>query len=205
MKFSIIMPSYLGEYKRAAKDRDTKIVRAIESVLKQSHEDWELIIISDGCEKTVEIVKPFFYKHLPKIRLLQIEKQKVWSGAVRNAGIFKATGDVICYLDIDDYFGDDHLKILNDNFGDSDWIWFDYLSYNIAKKCFDTYESDIFKQGRCGTSSVAHRRSMNIYWRNNTYLHDWVLINQLRSKSRKFHKIPTSQYCVCHVPLILDV
>ena len=74
MKFSIIMPSYLGEYKRAAKDRDTKIVRAIESVLKQSHEDWELIIISDGCEKTVEIVKPFFYKHLPRCQRVLVTK-----------------------------------------------------------------------------------------------------------------------------------
>ena len=54
---SIIMPSYLGAYKKAAKDRDRKIVRAINSVVKQTYKDWELIVIADGCNKTVDIVQ----------------------------------------------------------------------------------------------------------------------------------------------------
>ena len=44
---SVIMPSYLGAYKNAAKDRDRKIVRAINSVVRQTYKDWELIIIAD--------------------------------------------------------------------------------------------------------------------------------------------------------------
>lgn len=205
MKYSVIMPSYLGDYPNAAKDRDKKIIRAIESVLAQSHPDWELIIISDGCDKTVEICHPYMMEYLPKIRILKIEKQKLWSGAVRNAGIFKAEGDVICYLDIDDYFGPDHLKNLDDNFGDCDWVWFDYLSYNRAKKRFDTFESNISIQGQCGTSSVAHKRSLNAFWGDNTYLHDWRFINSLKFMSKNYKKIPPSQYCVCHVPTLLDV
>ena len=54
---SIIMPSYLGAYKHAAKDRDKKIVRAIYSVCRQTYKDWELVVIADGCNKTVDIVQ----------------------------------------------------------------------------------------------------------------------------------------------------
>ena len=53
-KFSVIMPSFLGEYSRAAQNREDKIVRAIDSCLDQEY--YELIIIADGCQKTVDIV-----------------------------------------------------------------------------------------------------------------------------------------------------
>jgi glycosyltransferase involved in cell wall biosynthesis len=72
MRFSIIVASNLGNYaSNLAKDRDKKIVRMIESVMVQTFQDFELIIVADGCEKTIEICKPYFYEYLPKIRLFQ--------------------------------------------------------------------------------------------------------------------------------------
>ena len=96
---SVVMPSYLGAYKRAAKNRDDKIVRAIKSVQVQTYKDWELLVIADGCEKTVEIVSAIKDK---KVKLHSISKQALWSGAVRNKGLSEAIGDYACYLDIDD-------------------------------------------------------------------------------------------------------
>ena len=82
-KISIIMPSYLGDYPMAAKDRELKIHRAIYSVLKQEYENWELIIIADGCNKTVDIINK--YKD-NRIILISVTKQRIYSD-IRNIGI----------------------------------------------------------------------------------------------------------------------
>jgi len=123
------MPSTLSNYHGAASNREEKIVRAIESVLKQTFQDFELIVVSDGCDKTIEIVEPYFYEYMPKIRLLKIPKQPTWSGKVRNAGISRAEGEIITFIDSDDYVGENHLQIINDNFGEMDWVYADHFIY----------------------------------------------------------------------------
>jgi glycosyltransferase involved in cell wall biosynthesis len=204
MRFSIVMASFLGKYKRSAMHRDKKIVRAIQSVLDQTLSDWELIVISDGCELTSEIVTPFVYENLPKVRLLQIPKQPMWSGAVRNAGIFKAEGEIICYLDVDDFFGQQHLEILARNISSYDWILFN--DWNFDRKSGHWYENKMTVEvGRCGTSNIAHRRAMNAYWSSNSYLHDWVMIKTLMGLSKNYTQSEAGQYYVGHVPNRYDV
>jgi len=200
MRFSLIMPSYLGAYHNAAKNREEKIVRAIESVLHQTFQDFELIVVSDGCDKTVEIVKPYFYEYMPKIRLVKIPKQRTWSGLVRNAGISLAEGEIITYLDIDDYLGENHLQIINDNFGEMDWVWYNHKIWSVKENAFITYHTDINVHGRCGTSSISHKRSMEAYWINHSYSHDLIFINTLKSISKNYGQVPETEYLVCHMP-----
>jgi len=55
---SIIMPSYMGDYGGrygdAAKDRERKLERAIDSVFGPgSIDNFELIVVADGCERTM--------------------------------------------------------------------------------------------------------------------------------------------------------
>jgi len=200
-KFSIILPVTLTPYKGCAKNLPQKFERSIKSVLSQSFEDWELVIVSDGCDKAVEIAKPYFYEYLPKIRLIQIEKQSIWSGTVRNAGISKASGDYITYLDADDYLGVNHLQIISDNIKDYDWVFYNDLRF---KKEF--YENKCsFERGCCGTSNVTHRRSLGVLWTDNSYLHDFVLINALKQASEHFAVIQTPEYHVCHLPNRYDI
>lgn len=204
MKFSIVMASTLAHYRGAASNREEKLVRAIESVLAQTHEDWELLIVADGCDKTIEICKPFFYEYMPKIRLFKIPKQKTWAGSVRNVGISKAEGDIIVYLDNDDMFGINHLKIINDNFGDYDWVYFDHLIYSPTSEDFSTYHTDINTFGRCGTCSIAFKRSLDAYWSDSTYKHDYYHIQEIKSRSLNFGRIPKTEYMVCHAPNRFD-
>lgn len=203
MKFSLICPSYLGNYKNAAKDRDKKIVRMIHSVMAQTFQDFELIIVADGCKKTIEICKPYFYEYLPKIRLIEIPKQRLWSGLVRNAGIHVANGEIITYIDNDDFLGENHLQIINDNFGDYDWVYYDHLTYNKQQQLIP-YVTDIDTYGRCGTCSISHKRDLNAYWLNNDYSHDKVFIDTLKAISKNYGRIPQTEYIVCHNPSGLD-
>ena len=204
MRFSVIMPSFLGNYHGAASNRETKIIRAIESVLHQTFQDFELIVVSDGCDKTIELVEPYFYEYMPKIRLLKIPKQPTWSGKVRNAGISRAEGEIITYCDSDDYLGENHLKIINDNFGEMDWVYGDHFMYSMKHQKFDNYHTNIDVTGMCGTSSISHKRSLGAYWVSNNYYHDKVFIDTLKKISKNYGRIPQTEYMVCHAPQGID-
>jgi glycosyltransferase involved in cell wall biosynthesis len=196
MRFSIIMASYLGEYRTAAKDRDRKIVRAINTVISQTFEDWELIVIADGCTKTMEIVSEIKDE---RISCYLIEKAKAWSGEPRNTGLEKAKGEYILYLDIDDLFGENHLKNIDRQLNGHDWVWFDDVRY--SEKMGQWYENrcDINKISMHGTSNICHLRSMPARWDYTGYAHDYYFILHLKQSSN-FAKIEGGEYYVCHIP-----
>ena len=196
MRFSVICPSYLGPYRTAAHNRDQKILRAIESVLGQSFSDVELIVIADGCEKTVEIVKTVKDE---RVKCIHIDKAKLWSGVPRNTGLDAAQGDFITYLDIDDVYGKDHLQTINDGLNGFDWVWFDDVRYSPLLKKWYTNTCDIVRVGSHGTSNICHRRSLPYRWNFNGYAHDHYFIKQLR-QNMSFAKIQAGEYYVAHIP-----
>ena len=204
---SVIMPSYLGEYKKAARDRDKKIVRAIRSVQAQTYKDWELIIIADGCEKTVEIVQELVEKSLDlRIKVLLISKQPQWSGTVRNTGLDEAKGDYCCYLDIDDAFAPGHLQSIikgMEEISGKDWYWFDDYTWNGQE--FRHCKRNINKVGKCGTSNIMHRPGIARWNKKDTYAHDWRFIANLRQASSSYEYIRAGEYLVCHVPGRFDI
>lgn len=203
MRFSVVIQSYLGAYEHAAKDRDKKIVRAIDSCLSQTFKDFEVMVVADGCEKTFNIIEEK-YSDIEQVDCLLIRKQQIWSGKPRNYGIAKAKGDYIIYLDIDDYYGENHLKIVNENINELDWVWYnDYLK----KRDGTHYERNILINDRFqnGTSNICHKRSLAIIWNGNGYGNDdWSIVQQLHRYSKNA-KIKTPEYYVCHTQQGLDL
>ncbi len=196
MRFSVIMPSTLLPYPGAAKNRETKILRSINSILTQTFKDFELIIVSDGCDKTCEIVKENYTD--TRISIYKISKCETWSGRPRNVGIQKSIGEIITYLDIDDYWDNNFLAIINEHFGDNDWVFFDDIVYNSLKRQWYLRNS-VLAKSQCGTSNVAHKRSLPVSWLNNTYAHDYQFVLELM-KNKNYSKIKCPGYYVCHVP-----
>ena len=156
---STVMASYLGWYKGCASNRIEKFHRAVESFLIQGI--GELIIVSDGCEITVSESKK--YKDL--IKIYQIEKQEIFSGAVRQYGIDKAAFNWICYLDTDDEFAPGHLKSIVDQITDDiDWLYFDDIVCG-------QYRNSRLEINHIGTSCIAHKKNITVTWPNG-YGHD---------------------------------
>lgn len=200
MPVSIIMPSYLGPYKTAAKNREEKIVRAIRSVQAQTIEDWELMIIADGCSKTVGIVTEIKDE---RVKLHYISKQPLWSGRVRNEGIKESSKEWICYLDIDDAFHPDHIKSMQAGFSkDIDWFWTDDYAWSGDE--FRHRKCNINKPGSCGTSNIFHRK-IALWNDRDNYAHDWNFIKNLKRASNKYEYIRGGKYLVCHIPGRFDI
>jgi len=89
---SVIIPIY---------NRAHMIGRAIQSVSKQSYQDFELIIVDDGStDNTDEVVKEFQQKD-KRITYIKHDKNKGGSAA-RNTGIKASKGKYIAFLDSDD-------------------------------------------------------------------------------------------------------
>lgn len=86
---SIIMPVYNGEQ---------YVAEAIDSVLAQDHENWELLIINDGSQdRSGKIIQSY---EDPRIHYFQQENAGV--SAARNLGLTAIKGDYFCFLDGDD-------------------------------------------------------------------------------------------------------
>jgi glycosyltransferase involved in cell wall biosynthesis len=86
---------------------------AIESVLAQTYEQWELLLVDDGShDGSTEIAKSFASKNAEKIKYFEHDgHQNLGMSAARNLGINKATGDYIAFLDADDYWLPNKLEV----------------------------------------------------------------------------------------------
>lgn len=81
---------------------------ALDSVLSQTYKNFEMIIVDDGStDKTVDIIRSE-YLHDARMHLLVQKNQGI--AATRNNAIRKAKGELIAFLDSDDYYLPDKLQ-----------------------------------------------------------------------------------------------
>lgn len=99
LKFSVVIPAYNAEQ---------TIARAIDSVLAQSHGNYEVIVVDDASsDTTAQIVQRY-----TDVIFIQ-NTENTGSSGTRNKGIDKATGSYIAFLDADDIWHRDKLALAN--------------------------------------------------------------------------------------------
>lgn len=93
---SIIMPTY----------KQTELLyKAVESVMKQTYQNIELIIIDDNKEEIFKNSNKNYFDKLNNSKIVYIQnEQNLGSTATRNKGIFLANGKYITFLDDDDIY-----------------------------------------------------------------------------------------------------
>jgi glycosyltransferase involved in cell wall biosynthesis len=96
---SVIMPAYNSEQ---------YIAESIQSVLAQTYENWELLVVDDGStDNTGDIVNRFA---TTEFRIKYIFQQNGRQAKARNTGIEKSSGTLIAFLDSDDLWLPDKLE-----------------------------------------------------------------------------------------------
>lgn len=106
---SVIIPAY---------NEEDVIAKAINSVIKSTYKSYEIIIVNNGStDKTKEIAEKFVKKNPKKIRLLSYKpdssKEFIKRRGVafsRNRGVEAASGDILFFLDSDDWVREDTLE-----------------------------------------------------------------------------------------------
>jgi glycosyltransferase involved in cell wall biosynthesis len=84
-------------------NRKRSIKRAISSVLKQTYENVEIIVVDDGStDETVTVIEKMKTNY-HNIRLVKCDTNR-GGGAARNFGIERASGEIVAFLDSDDYW-----------------------------------------------------------------------------------------------------
>jgi len=88
-------------------DVEEFILEALISVLAQSYQNYEIIVVDDQSpDRSIELIRTHFSD--PRIRIIR-QKNRGLAGA-RNTGIRHANGEFIAFLDSDDYWRQDKLE-----------------------------------------------------------------------------------------------
>jgi glycosyltransferase involved in cell wall biosynthesis len=98
---SVIMLTY---------NRENLVSRAIESVLTQTFEDFEFIVVNNGSSDRSGAIADEYAKKDSRIHVIHRERGNIGSG--RNAGLDVANGEYIAFIDDDDWCEPDYLEFL---------------------------------------------------------------------------------------------
>lgn len=85
----------------AAHDAEPTLGEALDSLLAQTHQDWEAIVVDDGSTDGTAAVATRYAERDPRIRMWR--QQQRGKGAARNAGIASARSEWLLFLDADDW------------------------------------------------------------------------------------------------------
>lgn len=135
MKISVVVPVYNAE---------KYLAKCIDSVLKQTYNDWELILIDDGStDGSADIIDNAAASDK---RIIAIHQKNMGPGETRNHGIDIATGNFLVFLDSDDYLDQNYFSLLEEKAKNSDLVFIDVLQVTptgeiLAREPMSIYEN----------------------------------------------------------------
>lgn len=146
------------------------LAKAIDSVLQQTYQNFEVIVVDDGStDHSYEIIQSYGNRIVP------IFQENSGQSAALNVGIHASKGEIICFLDADDYFQNDKLeKVVNSFHLHPEWVQISHYCIPVdaneypiqrgvnRKLSQGNVTSLLLKHGKYGlarTSALAYRHS----------------------------------------------
>ncbi|MEA3329938.1 MAG: glycosyltransferase family 2 protein [Nanoarchaeota archaeon] len=123
VKISVIIPVY---------NEEKYLEVAVKSVLNQTDQDFEIVIINDASTDKTKLIAEELVKKDSRIRLINHSVNKFRAAAL-NTGIKNSKGKYICFLDGDDLYIKDKLEKQSnflDNNLDIDMIYSDFIIFD---------------------------------------------------------------------------
>lgn len=132
MFISVIIPTYnSADY----------ISKAVDSVLNQTHQDFEIIIIDDGStDNTQQVIESYNDN-----RIIYIKQKNAGPAEARNNGLKRAKGEYVAFLDADDKWVPDKLQLQIEAFKLNPSVSMVYSKLEILNKNNETDEIHSFK------------------------------------------------------------
>lgn len=157
---SIVIPCYnYGSY----------VADAIESIISQTYQNWELVVVNDGSKDNTEAIVIPYTNRDKRIRY-HFQSNKGLSAA-RNIGIKMTTGEYIQLLDADDFLADRKLSLQVEslqNAPDIDLIYGDAYLFKheisaLSRKSYTLYRSEITPVSGSGVALLFHMAADNMF------------------------------------------
>ncbi len=127
-KFSVVIPTC---------DRPESLRKALQSLTKQTFKDFEVVVINDGNQEILNVIKEFNGKlNYQHVRNLMNRERS----ASRNNGIKVSKGKFITFLDDDDIFFPEHLQVITDNLYNSTQVVYTDAVRAVYKKTNKEYK-----------------------------------------------------------------
>jgi len=187
-KISVVITTY---------NRPELVKRAIESVKRQTFKEFEIIVVDDASKEDYSEISS-----LDGVRYIRMEENGGTQAKPKNAGIMKAEGQFITFLDDDNEFRPDHLLVLYNEIkkGEADVIYGDRVIVDKDGKTQGVGVSSEFnpallmEQNFIDTSDFIIRKSVleAIGGWDERYkrMLDWNLVVRLHKQGYTFKRVP---------------
>ena len=146
-KHSIIVPAY---------NTGNAIRQCIDSVLKQTYPNWELIIVDDGSKDNTSEIIDEYAKNDNRIKVFHIPNGGV--SYARNVGLAAAQGEYVMFVDSDDWIELDYLQQVGNHMDDDADMYIVGITQDHEDNNGNIYYSEIK-----GTPVYRHISSVNLH------------------------------------------
>ena len=160
LKLSVIIPVYNVE---------KFLPRCLDSMLRQGLEpsEWEVICVNDGSpDNCATILAEYQQKHPEFFKV--ITQENLGLDKTRNAGLAKAQGEWIGFVDSDDYVIDNAYKYLLEHFCDEGVDVIHFCSHHIYTNGVSLYDPDAKPNGKImfdGNGAIAYnQQKLSCVW-----------------------------------------
>ena len=140
MKNQPLVSIILGNY-----NYERFLNQSIDSVLNQTYTNFELIVVDDGStDNSREVIESYHD------RLIAIFQKNSGAGSAFSNGVAHSKGEIVCFLDADDYFYPEKLaKVVTAFLEHPKWIQIGHgwTSVNVEGKSIGRNTSNILSQG----------------------------------------------------------
>ena len=108
MKISILISSY---------NKGAYLEKCLQSCLKQTHQDFEIILLDNYSNDNTDLILTKYINNIIMKKETKISNYSAMNqfDLLKKAFSF-STGEIICFLDADDYFEEDKLEVIKKKF-----------------------------------------------------------------------------------------